>query len=464
MKPLRRFLDRIHPKFAKGGKLEKLFPVYEMVDTFLYTPGDVTEGPSHIRDGMDLKRMMITVVFALSPCILMAMYNTGLQANRTMEVLEREAAVGWRGDVIRVLGVGNDPQSVVADVVHGALYFIPVFLVCNIVGGLWEVLFACVRKHEVNEGFMVTGMLFPLTLPPTIPLWQVALGISFGVVIGKEVFGGTGKNFLNPALTARAFVYFAYPAQSSGDKIWTAVDGFTGATPLGALASAPVDVGMKSITGAAQDGGLQISWGQAFLGDIPGSMGETSTLACLIGAFILIVTGVGSWRIMTGMLIGAGGLSCLLWGIGSSTNAMFSMPPWWHLVVGGLAFGLVFMATDPVSASMTRTGKWYYGGLIGVMTILIRVINPAFAEGVMLAILFGNVFAPTIDYIVVWANIRRRFGSEWRVTRSHTQSPLHSCSVLYARCSSQGRQLGCGRGRPPIVPPTCSRTCSRPLV
>ncbi|MCL4108996.1 UNVERIFIED_CONTAM: hypothetical protein GTU68_052634 [Idotea baltica] len=293
------------------------------------------------------------------------------------------------------LGVGYDPGSFFGNMIHGALYFIPVFLVCNIVGGLWELIFCCVRKHELNEGFLVTGMLFPLTLPPSIPLWQVAIGISFGVVIGKEIFGGTGKNFLNPALTARAFLYFAYPAQISGDAVWTAVggakaDAFSGAT----------EVGMKAVTDL-------VSWSDAFFGFIQGSMGETSTLACLLGAAFLIATGVGSWRIMAGVLIGAMGFSAILTGVGGD-NPMMSMPPQWHLVVGGLAFGLVFMATDPVSAAMTTTGRWFYGILIGVVTILIRVINPAFPEGIMLAILLGNVFAPLIDYFVVQANVKRR--------------------------------------------------------
>jgi Na+-transporting NADH:ubiquinone oxidoreductase subunit B len=415
MKPLRRFLDRLHPLFDKGGKLERLYPLYEAIDTFLYTPGDVTARASHVRDGMDLKRMMMTVVVALIPCIFMAMYNTGYQSNTAMENMNLETVDNWRGVVIEGLGVGYNPESWLANLVHGALYFIPIFLVCNLVGGLWELLFSCVRGHPLNEGFLVTGMLFPLTLPPTIPLWQVALGISFGVVIGKEVFGGTGKNFLNPALTARAFLYFAYPAQIVGDAVWTAIDGtaingavidgFSGATPLGALAA----VNVKDAMSASQMmSAIDVSWAQAFFGQIQGSMGETSTLAYLFGALILIGTGVGSWRIMAGVLTGGAALSTFLWALGSDSNAMFAMPPWWHLVVGGFAFGLVFMATDPVSASMTDVGKWYYGILIGVMTILIRVINPAYPEGIMLAILFGNVFAPLIDYFVVQANIKRR--------------------------------------------------------
>jgi Na+-transporting NADH:ubiquinone oxidoreductase subunit B len=399
MKPLRRFLDNLHPLFDKRGKLEKLYPLYEAVDSFLYTPGTVTRGPAHVRDGLDLKRTMITVVVALVPCIAMAVWNTGYQANSAMQAMGTSTVAGWRGVAIGLLGVGYDPSSMAANLIHGAMYFVPVFFVCNMVGGLWELLFAVVRKHEVNEGFLVTGMLFPLVLPPTIPLWQVALGISFGVVLGKEVFGGTGRNFLNPALTARAFLYFAYPAQISGDSVWTAVDGFSGATPLGALAVAGAERGMQAI---------DVTWSQAFFGTIQGSMGETSALACLLGALILVGTGIGSWRIMVSMFLGGMGFASLLYFIGSPTNALFQMPPHWHLVTGGFAFGLVFMATDPVSATMTTTGKWFYGALIGVLTILIRVINPAFPEGVMLAILFGNVLAPLIDYFVIQTNIKRR--------------------------------------------------------
>lgn len=401
MKPLRKFLDRIGPYFEKDGKFEKYYPLYEMADTFLYTEGKVTRGPSHIRDGLDLKRMMITVVFALIPCIFMAMYNTGFQANVTMSEMGVAEIPGWRGSLLSALGLGYDSACMLDNLVHGALYFFPILIVSYAVGGLWEVIFSLVRKHDINEGFLVTGILFPLTLPPNIPLWQVALGISFGVVIGKEVFGGTGKNFLNPALTARAFLYFAYPAQITG-SVWIAVDGYSGATPLGALAGATPEIGMKAITD-------HLTWSAAFLGEMPGSMGETSTLACLIGAAILIISGIGSWRIMAGVLAGAIGFSTLLWSFsGQTDNMMFSLPPWWHAVLGGFAFGLVFMATDPVSASMTEAGKWIYGILIGVMTVLIRVINPAFPEGIMLAILFGNVFAPLIDYFVIRANIKRR--------------------------------------------------------
>ncbi len=397
MKFLRNFLDTLEPNFTHGGKLEKLYPLYEAIDTFLYTPGEVSQGQTHVRDALDLKRMMITVVAALGPCILMALFNTGYQANLAMENLGVTSVDSWRGTVIEWLGIGYNPSNILANFVHGALYFIPIFLVCNIAGGLTEATFSIIRKHEINEGFLVTGMLFPLTLPPTIPLWQVAVGIIFGVIFGKEVFGGTGKNFLNPALTARAFLYFAYPAQLSGDAIWTAVDGFSGATALG-LAAAD---GMGAVY-------QQYDWLSCFLGTIQGSMGETSTLACLLGAGVLILTGIGSWRIMLSCSVGALVTSALLYSIGSDTNPMFGMPPIWHFLVGGLSFGIVFMATDPVSASFTNKGKWFYGFLIGFMAILIRVINPAFPEGIMLAILFGNVFAPLIDYYVVNANIKRR--------------------------------------------------------
>ena len=399
MKPLRAFLDRVAPYFQKGEKLEKLHPLYEVMDTFFYTSGEVSTGRCHVRDANDLKRTMSAVLVALIPCVVMAMFNTGLQANTAMQTVAGVTeAPGWRGVVLGILGVGYDPGSLWDNLLHGAVYFIPVYVVCMAVGIAWEVLFAVVRKHEVNEGFFVTGILFPLTLPATIPLWQVAVGITFGVVVGKEVFGGTGRNFLNPALTARAFLFFAYPVQISGDAVWTAVDGFTGATALSLGATSD---GMQAVTG-------QMSWWDAFLGTIPGSMGETSALACLIGAAILVASGIGSWRIMVSMLVGAMALAAVLFGAGSTTNPLFAMPPHWHLVLGGFAFGLVFMATDPVSAAMTNVGQYIYGALIGVLVIVVRVFNPGFPEGTMLAILFGNTFAPLIDYYVVRTNIRRR--------------------------------------------------------
>ena len=310
-----------------------------------------------------------------------------------------------------MLGLLADPANQLSNIVHGALYFVPLFLVTNIAGGLCEVIFSCIRKHEINEGFLVSGMLFPLILPATMPWWQAALGIAFGVVVAKEVFGGTGKNFLNVALTGRAFLYFAYPAQITGDTIWRSIDGVTGATPLGALGSLPAQqasVGMDAVTNTIANGGLGIDWLTAFIGIHPGSMGETSALACLFGAVVLIGAGIGSWKIMAGVVLGALGSSSILYLIGSDTNAVFAMPPCWHLVVGGFAFGTVFMATDPVTGAFTDGGKWVYGILIGFMTILVRVINPAFPEGIMLAILFGNVFAPLIDYFFVQANIKRR--------------------------------------------------------
>lgn len=397
-KQLRQILDNLEPHF-KEGKFKLFYPLYEMADTFLFTPGEVSREASHVRDSLDLKRLMSFVVVALLPCIFMAFYNTGRQANLAIASSESIGPLDtWRTGIMD--SVGYDPNSLISNLMHGGLYFLPVYIVCVAAGGIWEVIFAMVRKHEVNEGFLVTSMLIPLTLPPTIPLWQVAIGTMFGVVIGKEVFGGTGKNFLNPALVARAFLYFAYPAEITGNTIWTAADGFTGATPLGELAAAEGG-GMSVVTN-------ELPWSQAFLGNMQGSMGETSTLACLIGAVILVGTGIGSWRIMAAVVAGGFGLSTLFWMIGSESNALFAMPPHWHLVVGGFAFGTVFMATDPVSAAMTDTGKWVYGVLIGMMTILIRVVNPAYPEGIMLAILFGNTMAPLIDYYVIQANVKRR--------------------------------------------------------
>jgi Na+-transporting NADH:ubiquinone oxidoreductase subunit B len=370
VKVLRNFLDKQEKLFEKGGKLEKLFPLYEAIDTFLFTSGKVTKPRIHIRDALDLKRMMMMVVYALIPTVLMAFYNTGLQANKALVQIEQLSPEGWRWAVMSFLGLAPDPSSWISNAVLGALHFLPVYVVTLAVGGVFEVIFAVVRKHEINEGFLVTSLLFPLILPPTIPLWQVAIGIAFGVVIGKEVFGGVGMNILNPALTARAFLFFAYPAEISGDKVWIAADGFSQATPLAQL--------------AVPDMINSVSWTDAFLGFMPGSMGETSTLACLIGAFILIITRVGSWRIMLSVLGGMIGMTLFFNTIGSSTNPMFQVSPMWHLVLGGFAFGAVYMATDPVSAAMTPLGKYIYGLLVGVLVVMIRVINPAFPEGMML--------------------------------------------------------------------------------
>lgn len=397
MKPLRDALDKVEPLFVGKGKLAFLYPLYEAADTFLYTPGMTATGSTHVRDNADMKRIMGTVGLALGPCILFAMFNTGLQANTAMAGMGLESATGWRGMIMNGLGIGYSASNPLANLIHGALYFVPIFLVANIAGGLCEAAFSLVRKHEINEGFLVTGLLYPLTLPATIPLWQVAVGIIFAVVIAKEIFGGTGKNFLNIALTARAFLYFAYPAQISGDAVWVAADGYTGATALGLVAAEGMDALHQTMT-----------WGSAFMGTIQGSMGETSVIASLFGMAVLLVTGVASWQIILSVVIGAVVTAAGLHSIGSDTNLMFQMPWHWHLVVGGFAFGAVFMATDPVSASMTPFGKWIYGFLIGFMTILIRVVNPAFPEGIMLAILFGNVFAPTIDYFVVKSHLKRR--------------------------------------------------------
>ena len=399
---LRSLLDTQGRLFAKGGKLERLFPLHEAADTFLYTPGEVTQYPSHVRDGLDLKRTMITVVIALFGCIFMACYNTGYQAHLAVS---RGALPldNWRTHLMEAMGLGLDPGNFTASFVHGALYYLPILIVTLVVGGMWETVFAVVRRHDINEGFLVTWMLFPLILPPTVPLWEVALGISFGVVVGKEIFGGTGYNVLNPALVARAFVFFAYPAQLSGDKVWIAattgggVDGVSGATWL---ARAALE-GQSAI-----DAGL--TWSQAFLGFIPGAMGETSTLACLLGAAVLVLTGIGSWRIIAGVTVGTIAMASLLNAVGSDTNAFFDVPFWWHFVLGGWAFGTVFMATEPVTAPGTDRGRLIYGFLIGVLVVLIRVVNPAYPEGMMLAILFMNVFASVIDHFAIVANVRRR--------------------------------------------------------
>lgn len=412
MKPLRDAFDSVHPYFAKGGILEKAYPAYEALDTFLFTPGETATGRTHVRDNIDLKRMMIMVVVALIPVTLFGMWNAGYQANYAIEQMTAagiDVDFDWHHTVHTAIGLGHDSTNFVDNFVYGAIFFIPIYAVCMFVGGHIEMVFSVLRGHEINEGFLVSGLLFPLTLPASIPLWQVALGISFGVIVAKEVFGGTGRNFLNVALTSRAFLYFAYAGQISGDKVWTAVDGYSGATALGQMANATGSA-VNSLSSIDYVWGAQdaITWTSAFLGTIQGCVGETSALLCLVGAGILIATGIGSWKIMAGVIAGVTGTSLLLNMVGSETNAMFSVPFYWHLVIGGLAFGLVFMATDPVSASMTEKGKWIYGGLIGFMTVLIRVINPAFPEGIMLAILFGNVFAPLIDYFVVWLNVRRR--------------------------------------------------------
>lgn len=390
---MKQWLDKNRHLFEKGGKYEKYAPVYEMLDTFLYNPLARTTGTTHMRDGIDLKRIMTTVVIALIPCVLMALYNTGLQANIAIASTGTENLSGWRYGVINALGVGYDPKSVSADFVHGALYFLPVYLMTLVVGGFWEVLFAIVRKKEIGEAFLVTSLLYPLILPPTVPIWEAMVALSIGLVLGKEVFGGTGRNIVNPALFARAILFFSYPSGVTGDSAWVAVDGYSYATPLATQ---------------AQTGQLHVTWTDAFLGFIPGSMGETSTLACIIGALFLIWTGIGSWKIIVSAVIGLVATALMFNAVGSDTNPMFSLTPQWHLVIGGFAFAAAFMATDPVSAAFTDKGKWFYGGLIGVMTCLVRVVNPAYPEGAMLAVLFANIFAPIIDYIVMKSNMARR--------------------------------------------------------
>jgi len=454
VKFLRDKLDEAAPHFEEGGKLEVLYPLYEAKDTFLFSPGEVAIGNTHVRDSLDLKRMMITVVLALGPCILMAFYNTGYQANLAIAEAADAAKVsagslqlgGWRPwlmDLAQIPYRFDSPEelgsfyspgflNLLICMLHGALYFLPVYAVCMAAGGTVELIFSIVRKHEINEGFLVSGMLFPLTLPPNIPLWQVAVGIIFGVVVGKEIFGGTGRNFLNPALTARAFLYFAYAPDISGGNVWTAVnskvlqdgaykfDGYSGATALNAFADGGkvTDAGVLEMSGKFTDklnGGevsvelaSQLTWFDAFVGNCHGSMGETSVLACLLGAGLLIFMWIGSWRIMSGCVAGAMGLSLIFYMLPSEAIPMLGVAPWWHMVIGGFAFGTVFMATDPVSAAMTEQGKWIYGLLIGATTIMVRAINPAFPEGIMLAILFGNTLAPLIDFYVVQANVKRR--------------------------------------------------------
>ncbi len=390
---LRKMLDSLAPHFEKGGKYEKLYPLFEAADTALFSPPDVTNNTSHVRDGIDLKRIMIMVWACAMPALLFGMWNVGFQANSAI-ASGFAAPTDWHSWFF----IGHDPANMLHNMVYGAAYFLPIYAVAFAIGGFWEVLFASVRGHEVNEGFFVTSILFALIVPPSIPLWQVALGISFGVVIGKEVFGGTGKNFLNPALTGRAFLFFAYPGQISGDAVWTAVDGFSGATAL-SLA------GQGGISEVMAHG---ITWFDAFYGNIQGSVGETSTLAILLGGAVMTIMGIASWRIMAGTVLGMVVMTLIFNAIGSDTNPLFAMPWYWHFVLGGFAFGLVFMTTDPVSASMTHTGRWFYGILIGVMVALVRVINPAYPEGMMLAILFANLFAPLIDHFVVQSNIKRR--------------------------------------------------------
>ena len=387
MKFLRRFLDSVEPHFINEGKLKNYYAIYEMIDTFLYTPADNTISGPHVRDAIDLKRSMVIVVIALLPAFFFGTYNVGLQ-----EALH---------------GSGVTFQNInLYFLIHflaGLKTVLPIYAVVFTVGGIWEVIFAVTRGHEINEGFLVTGFLIPLVLPPAIPLWMVGVATTFGVVIGKEIFGGTGFNIFNPALVARAFLFFAYPGDMSGDKVWT-VDAMSGATPLLAVSS------QEGMSATALLSG-HFTWAQMFYGFIPGSIGETSTIAILIGAVILLITGIGSWRVMLattiGMTLTAVGLNNFGTAIGS-TNPMLYIPPIYHFVMGGFAFGMVFMATDPVSCAQTNRGRWLYGLLIGFMCVIIRAINPAYPEGMMLAILFANAFSPLFDYFVIQVNIKKR--------------------------------------------------------
>ena len=395
MKFLRDSLDKVKPHFEKGGKWEKFYYIYEAHDTLLFAPNHTTSAKgAQIRDAMDMKRLMMTVIIAMIPCLLFGIYNVGYQ---------------------HFLALGQ-PEAALGDIVWvGLVQVIPILVVSYATGLGTEFAFSVIRQHPINEGFLVTGMLIPLVMPPDIPLWQVAMATVFAVIIAKEAFGGTGMNILNVALTARAFLYFAYPSQISGE-VWTyigeagnAVAGFSGATPL-AIGAEAVESGKNVV---AQLGSFGSGWADGmyefsnmFFGFIPGCIGETSTLMCLIGAAILIITGVGSWKIMFSVVVGALATGFLLNGL--AVNAFMEMPAHYHLVIGGLAFGTVYMATDPVSAAQTETGKWIYGFMIGMLTVVIRVFNPAYPEGIMLAILFMNVFAPLIDHYVVIANKKRR--------------------------------------------------------
>jgi len=377
MRGIRSLLDRIEPNFTGDGKFSRLWPLYEMVDTLLYTPARTTVVAPHVRDAVDMKRSMVTVIIALLPAVFFGLFNTGYQ-------LHPEAGIG-----------GN--------MLTGLQAFLPMLLVSYAAGGFWEMLFAVVRRHDINESFLVTGLLLCLTLPPSVPLWIVALGVSFGVVIGKEVTGGTGYNIFNPALVARAFIFFAYPSEMSGTPVWSLADEMTRATPLAAAASVPGSNGMQLV----YDAGYSLQ--QLFWGLIPGSFGETSKAAILIGALLLLLTRIASWRIMAGGLFGMAGTALLANVMAPSfQNPMFYLSPLDHLLMGSFAFGLVFMATDPVSAAQTDRGRWIYGFLIGMLCVMIRLINQAFAEGVMLGILLANAFSPMIDYMVLRQNIARR--------------------------------------------------------
>lgn len=376
-----KFLEKY---FVKGGKLEYFYPIYEMVDTILFATDKQTKSGPHIRDSIDLKRAMTMVIIALIPAVIFGIINTGYQQAHALGLERTWLENFW----------------------VGAGYFLPILMVSYISGGFWEILFALIRKHEVDEGFFVTGLLIPLIVPATIPLWQVAVATSFGVVIGKMIFGGTGMNIFNPALTARAFLFFSYPGNISGDLVWVAADGYSGATALSVSASQEGANAVSLLTEMTQ---FDYSWWNLFMGWVPGSIGETSALMILLGAGFLLLTRIGSWRIMLSAVLGLVVTSFVtnLFS-GYSTNTMLSLTPHYHLVMGGFLFGTVFMATDPVTGAYTNRGRWIYGFMIGFLTVVIRSVNPAYPEGTMLAILLMNAFSPLIDYFVVQGNIKRR--------------------------------------------------------
>ena len=387
MKFLHNLLEKQKPMFEKGGKLEKFYYLFEAGETFMFSPPSTAKNKGvQVRDAIDLKRMMMTVVIAMIPCLIFGIFNVGYQHHIAV------------GEATTFLSVDN--------LLFGARWVLPIVLVSYAAGGIIEAIFAVVRKHPINDGFLVTGMLIPLIVPPTIPLWQVALATVFGVLVGKEIFGGTGMNILNVAMTSRAFLYFAYPSQISG-AVWTQladktpVDAYTGATALAVAYDSSTAGG--NVVSALGD---SFSFNNLFMGMVPGSIGETSTLWVLVGAIILIATGVGSWKIIASVFGGAFIMGAIFNAAG--LNPFMDMPAHYHLVMGGIAFGAVFMATDPVSAAHTETGKWIYGLLIGMLSVLIRVVNPAYPEGIMLAVLLMNVFAPLIDFYVIQANKKRR--------------------------------------------------------
>jgi Na+-transporting NADH:ubiquinone oxidoreductase subunit B len=384
MKFLRKILDNLEPKFIKDGPLEKLFPIYEATDTILFSTSEKTESGPHIRDSVDNKRIMILVVVALLPCYIFGAINIGFQTAQ----------------------ISGTVQSAWENFIIGMGVVLPVLAMTFAVGGFWEVLFAVVRKHPISEGFLVTCALIPLVMPPTIPLWQVAIATTFGIVIGKEIFGGVGMNIFNPALVARAFIFFAYPSQISGDKVWLHADGVSGATALAVPAAVENGNAVDLLMNITQ---FNYSWSNMFWGYIPGSIGETNKLLIILGVLFLVFTKIANWRIIAGALIGLLGTATLTNIMAPlSSNTMLTLPPHYHLVMGGFLFGMAFMATEPVTGAHTDKGRWIYGILIGALTVIIRSINPAYPEGTMLAILLMNAFAPLIDYYVVQGKIKRR--------------------------------------------------------